>query len=442
MPVSTPMRAGSAAAEGSGGNGRANETHLSATDTSSDMPDTSRCISTATWAVPLAAMFGTQFAAAFPLRILPVLAPLATAEAGIAESAIGYLATLAAGGSMIAAFVTGRLVARFGTVATLQAAMCLGVAAAAFQSLPLAWAFAAGSILAGFSDGPTPIGGNDALQQTAPERSRNLLFSIKMLGGPLGGLAAGLALPQVASFGTWRAGPALAAGVPFAMLLFILATSRRWPAPQAPISRLQTAPIAFLGPIRALLSLRYARRLALIGLFLALSQGAWYTFYVSYLVHELGRTLIFSGAMVSVALGSVIAGRLVVAALADVTGKGELILLLLCITSGIPWTTLIVCTDATPDIYLIVNAILFGLTLGGWVGLQHAEIARTTPQDMITDVSSAAVFLMFLGLTLSGAIFALTMGLSGGYRLGFSGLAVLAVLIGIGLLPACIANRT
>jgi hypothetical protein len=52
-----------------------------------------------------------------------------------------------------------------------------------------------GTLLIGVSIGPPSSAGMDVVQRFAPPRHRNLLFSVKQAGVPLGGVIAGLLLP-------------------------------------------------------------------------------------------------------------------------------------------------------------------------------------------------------------------------------------------------------
>lgn len=381
-------------------------------------------------------MFGAQFAAALPLRLLPVLAPIATEAGGIGEAAIGYLATLGAAGSMVAMLFAGRLVGRFGPAATLQVAMALCLAAALFQTEPVLWCLVIGSVLAGLADGPTSVAGNAALQQAAPPRIRNILFAVKMLGGPLGGAAAGFMLPRIVEAGSWRSGPLSAAAVSLAVLVFLMATSRGWARPLG-----QGAAPLPSSTLRAqfaqVLALPDARRLIAVGFVLSYAHGVWIIFYVSFLSRDLGLSPAFSGELMALAFGSIILARLVMSALADATGQGEMVFYGICLASGVPWLMLALSTGHTPFALLAANAVLFGATLGGWIGLQHAEIARATPTHLITDASGAAVLAMYLGLMLAGASFAALASWPGGFRVGFFGLCAVAFVVGLAMILRC-----
>jgi len=380
--------------------------------------------------VPTMAMFLAQFATAFPMRILPMLAPLMMASTGIEANAIGYFSTVAAAGAMSSALLSAHLVDRYGSPRTLQIALLVGAVATIFlaQSQPLLLFF--GSFMAGLADGPTPSTGNADLQRSASLHLRNTLFSIKMLGGPLGGMAASLLLPAVALHAGWGASAMMAGAVALCVCAVIFLSENYWPVvQQARTSDLgTTAPVA--QALRILGQTSYARRLIFAGGVLAISQGAWYAYYMTYLVQELSRSLVFSGAMISIALVSVVIARLFLAWVADISGKGQTIFSLLCLSAGLPWIALAFSTPTTPDVLIMALSVLFGVCQGGWLGLQHAEFARTTSSADIAEVSGTATFVMFAGLAASGALFAGLAHLTGGYHIGFAALSCMTLLLG------------
>ena len=368
-------------------------------------------------------MFLAQYAAAFPLRLLPILAPVVSGVAGFSEALVGYLAATVSIGALTGSLFVGRLEARFTAVGTLQLTMLLSALAALCMTQPSVWAFFLGCFLAGLADGPTPAAGSADLQRCAPDGLRSTLFSAKMLGGSLGGMSAGLAFPYVAGRWGWEFGPWLAAGVALGVLCYLSMTATVWPRPAPHIAPRR-------GWKFAVPKLPYARRLAAIGAIMSVTQGVWFAYYVSFLVRELGHSVAFAGAMVSVSLFSVVMSRVGLALLADVTGQGQRILALVCLSAGLPWLGLCITTPQTPQTLIVALSVLFGATVGGWVGLQHAELARTTPNENLADATGFATTLMFLGLALSGVIFSSVITVTRGFVAGFAGLAALSLITG------------
>ena len=375
-------------------------------------------------------LFLVQFSAAFPLRLLPIVAPTAFVAAGMNPASVGYFASIAALGALVGAVALPWLQARIGTLATL--ALCMAGAALAAISIRGGTfiLFALGSFLAGLADGPTPAAGSAELQRAAPARYRTRLFSFKMLGGPLGGMSAGLLFPLAVSYYSWQAACWLASGVAVLTIVYFLATHRSWrispnAQPAATTSRLT------LQGLKDVLSSPQTRRLAVVGVVMAFVQGAWYAYFVTFLVTEVGVSLTFAGAMLSIALIGLVLSRVLLSILADVLGRGDIILAFLCLATALPWLALLRLDPASTPFQIIIVSIMFGATVGGWVGLQHAELARIMPNALILTAASLMAFLMFLGLTLSGVVFALALDVSGGYGFGFVSLAIMSALAGV-----------
>jgi MFS family permease len=78
-----------------------------------------------TWVAALAATLLMQAVASFLGQILPVVAPLLTASAGLPGESIGLLSGLTAAGTVLVLLFSGPLLARFGPVRALQAGAML-----------------------------------------------------------------------------------------------------------------------------------------------------------------------------------------------------------------------------------------------------------------------------------------------------------------------------
>src|SRR5690606_23034631 len=76
--------------------------------------------------------------------------------------------------------------------------------------------------LMGLSGGVTTPAGSEVLQRYSPPEKRNLIFSIKQAGVPLGGVMAGLAIPAVVALAGWRSALFACAG------LVLLVTVLTW----------------------------------------------------------------------------------------------------------------------------------------------------------------------------------------------------------------------
>lgn len=384
------------------------------------------------------ALFLAQFACAFPLRLLPILAVFAFVDAGISPSLVGIFASVSAAGALTGSIAVIWLQPALGSVRALQLAVLMaGLSALCMSGASPGW-FLLGSFLAGLADGPTPSLGSAELQRSAPTRLRTSFFSVKMLGGAAGGLTAGVVFPLVAQVDTWRHACWVSAMVALSVVFHIAMTARHWPQPSGTVRLADPATSRYsLGAIRTVWQLPSARRLALLGAVMSVVQGVWYAYYVTYLVEELGQSLVYAGMMMSLSLLGVILSRIVLSLVADAIGNGGRILGWTCLCAAVPWIGILMVGPASVAVMVPLLSVLFGATLGAWIGLQHAELAGSMPPELILPAAGLMTFLMFLGLAASGILFATLLRLTHSYDAGFVALALICLAVG-----ACQINRT
>jgi MFS family permease len=146
---------------------------------------------------------------------------------------------------------------------------------------------------------------------------------------------------------------------------------------------------------------------------------------------DLGRTVTLAGALVSTAAAGIVVSRIAFGALADALGSGARLYAIVCAGSCLPWTALALTTPGTPDAALFAIAVLFGATVGSWVGLQHAELARATPNADFAEAAAAVTFVMFAGLTASGVVVTLAAAATGGLAACFVALGAMGLAVGL-----------
>ena len=251
------------------------------------------------WLAALATMVAVQTATAFLSRVPPTLAPALAAERGWSDSVVGYLASFGTAGSMLFLVIGAPLLRRLGSIRSLQVGLVFGILGLVLLLPPWTSAACLASLLIGFGYGPSSPAGNDVLQRTAPHARRAMVFSIKQAGVPLGGVLAGILLAPVAAALGWRLSLVLAG---LLVAAAILAAQPMRPAIDADRSRRQPlTPAAFLSPanllspLTALTASGPLLRLAAAGVCLALVQGIWFTYLVTYGVSVLGYDLAAAG---------------------------------------------------------------------------------------------------------------------------------------------------
>jgi MFS family permease len=389
------------------------------------------------WLSALAATLLLQATAAFLTRLVPTIAPAAMPAFGWSETAIGYLAAVTTFGS-IAFLLTGNpLIRRVGPIRALQIGTLLGALGVAVLALPIVIAPIVGSFLLGVGYGPSTPAGSEILQRHAPPRHRNLIFSIKQAGVPVGGVLAGLALPPIAEAAGWRATLVFSFAVAVLTALAVQPLRARIDA-----ERSRHQPLGFgavfgaqniARPLRSLWSAPSLPRLAFVGACFAVGQGCWFAFLVTYLVTELRLSLTAAGLVFSVMQATGVFGRILLGWVSDRLGSGLPTLRAVAVTSAGTSLALALTTPGWPAWTIALLAGIGGVTVSSWNGVQIAEVARVAPRRLIGETTAGSTILIFLGYIAGPSAFAMLVASTGRFDAAFLAvaLATSAALLGL-----------
>jgi MFS family permease len=400
------------------------------------------------WLWPLVATLAIQITSAFLSRMIPTLAPALMAEVGWPETFIGYLASLNTVGSIVFLIAGAPLIARAGPIRSLQIGLGLGAVGLIALVMPVPLAPVAGALLIGVGYGPSSPAGSDILQRHAPARHRNLIFSIKQAGVPIGGVLAGLLLPTLANLAGWRVAFALAALLAVGTIAAVQILRERIDVERDRDLRLR--PGVFLSlenlrrPFDALKGASDLKRLAFVGACLAIGQGTWFAFLVTYLVTRLDLTLSEAGAIFAVMQATGIFGRIFLGWLSDRLGSGLITLRFVTVASAASSLILSFTTASWSMSWLMVIAAIGGITVSSWNGVQIAEVARLAQAGRIGDTAAGATILIFVGYVIGPSAFSVLLALTGRFDWGFAAVglvtgAALPMLFGLGKRARCSA---
>jgi predicted MFS family arabinose efflux permease len=182
-----------------------------------------------------------------------------------------------------------------------------------------------------------------------------------------------------------------------------------------------------MAPLRTVFATPAVARIGMTGSTLAITQGAWFAFMVTFLVSEAGLTLTQAGLLFAVMQATGIPGRILLGYIADRAQSGRMTLMLVGIVSAITSLGLAFIKPGLPMPLLIAFFAIAGVTVSSWNGVQLAEVARLSPREALQDTSSGATVLIFLGYVVGPAGFALLQQISGSYTPGLIAIAVLAL---------------
>jgi MFS family permease len=373
-----------------------------------------------------------QTTSAMLLRMLPAIAPALMADFGFAVPTIGYLAAMSSIGSIVFLVVGAPLIRRAGPIRALQVGLALSAIGAALLALPVVATAVLACALIGLGYGPSPSAGSDVLQRYAPPRHRNLVFSIKQAGVPLGGVLAGLVLPALVEGFGWRAALVFGVLVSIATVLAVQTLRAQVDSERDRSQRIGVA--AFLAfdnimrPVRALRAAPALPPLLAAGICFSLGQGVWLTYLVTSLVTNFGMSLPAAGFVFAITQVTGVFGRVLLGWVSDRLGSAVLVLKAVAILAGATTVALALASPAWPFWAHCLLAGIAGVTVTSWNGLQLAEIARAAPRSLIAETTAGATVVVFMGYVVGPSAFGLLVAATGRFDVGYLVVAAFSLL--------------
>ena len=371
---------------------------------------------TKVWLIPIATLLLLQTSSAFLNRIIPIIFPALAKEFAWDDSLIGYLTAANNFGALVILLTGMSLMHRLGSIRTLQWSLLLGALSVGLFFLPLLTLALTTCLLIGISMGIASPAGSDVLQRFSPPESRNLVFSIKQAGVPLGGVIAGLLIPFLVVLSGWRLALACSG------LIVAVSVWRTWrwreqidePVEIREAARRKHRGVAGVTrPLRALLGQPGLLRMAVAGVLLSANQSCWFAFMVTYLIVKLHYSLILAGLGFAVMQTSSVAGRIVLGWLADLTKAPRIILVTAAVISALTTVLLALATPDWPVWTIMILSVAAGLSVSGWNGVQIAEIARRSRPGQVADTAAGASVLLNCGNMAAPSLFSLVAGIVG-----------------------------
>ncbi len=388
------------------------------------------------WLLPIVAIFVLQTTASFLARFIPIIAPAVSEEFRWGGSSIGYLTAANSLGGLAILIGGSTLLRQVGGMRTLQWSLVLGAASMAFflnSSMGIALA---ACFVMGLSNGAANPAGSEVLQRFSPPGKRNLIFSIKQAGVPLGGVIAGLIIPAMVAPAGWRTALfvcALLVIAPTLMTWRISArldetpASGRWHFSMPNLQSLHNLRV----PLQSLLDNPGLWKMSIVGSLFAVSQTCWFTFTVIYLIDALGFSLGLAGVVFAVMQAGGVIGRIALGWLSDYLGSATASLSVAAVFSATTTVLLGLSGPEWPIWSIIVLAFVAGCSAASWNGVQIAEVARRSPPDQISETAAGSSILVNVVNMLVPTAFAAFVAFSGRYdfAFGFAGACTLLVLV-------------
>ena len=367
--------------------------------------------------------------------ILPAVAPKVVESYHISSSLIGYQVSLISLAMLFSLVYGGNLAVRWGGCRVSQLGLVLCIAGCIVAMLPHPGFMLLSAIPMGLGYGLVSPATSQVLMRFTPPARRNLIFSVKQTGVPLGGMAAGGLAPAIAVWVGWQWALAVNA-VALAILLVLMQRGRAyWDNDRDPQAQWIADPYGGLAMVWRNRALRY---FGIAGAAYVVMQLALLTFTVIFFVEEMKLGLVQAGFILMASQMGGVAGRLFWGWVADALHDCFKALALL---GAVMTVTTLLCLTITPAWPLLASSALFfvlGTTASGWNGAFLAEVARLAPAQSVSAATGGSLFLVNIGKFLGPILFTLAYQLTGSYSSTF---ALMAIPSAAGLVCVLLARQ-
>ena len=355
---------------------------------------------------------------------LPAIAPEIGAGLGVSPALIGYQVLIQYVFGMLSSLMAGGFVIRFGAWRASQLALLVFVAAHLLfltGSVPM---IVLGSVALGCGYGLVTPGASHLLNKIVTPANRNLVFSIRFTGVPLGGIAAGLVAPPAALIFGWQQSVLIVIGVALVLAAAMQPLRARWDDDRSPSARLIRGP---LGDMKMVWNLAPLKWIALFGFCMSAVQTTLTTYTVTMLVEDLGYTLVAAGVGLSTVQFASVFGRVAWGWLADRVGSGLAVSGLVALIAAVCAGVTCLLTPGWPAAMVYTLCFGFGLVGMGWNGVFASEIARLAPVGKVSGATGACMFITFSGVFLGPVLFVAMHARTGVYTSTFALTAAIAL---------------
>lgn len=336
---------------------------------------------------------------------LTAIVPMVVTDVGLDVHFVGYQISLIYVAGTLASAYAGRTIERFGALAVEQ--LCLATFAIGllcFATGRLEW-MVVGSLVIGVGYGWQNPAASQLLAGVVRPHTRNIVYSLKQAGVPLGGVVASLAVPALAAFFDWRLVLGISALVPVAVLVLLHVMSSAQDRARPPV-RAFGQRSGFIADQKILWANPSLVALALIGFFYSAVQLSLSAFAVTTLVEDGAWPLVSAGAVAAAMQFAGAGGRIVWGFVADRLGGGMGVLALLGVFGGLGSIALLFAIDGPAWIQILLFVWL-GLVWLGWNGVLLAEVARHADVDQVGQATGSVLVYVFIGVIVGPASFAL-----------------------------------
>lgn len=353
--------------------------------------------------------------------VIPAIAPAVAEGYGVPAYMIGYQSSLMYVGMVLSMMSGTNLTLRWGAARAMQFGLLLVALSSAAIAVGSVALLVPASMVMGVGYGLLTPAGSHVLLRFTPTGIRNLIFSIKQSGVPLGVVVAALLGPAIAVRFGWQAALLACAGVSMAMIALLQPWRAMIDDERDPGVALIANPV---GPVRVMWGTKPLRYLVLAASLLAWSQVCQHSFTVNLFFDDLKFPLVEAGYMLMVAQLGGFVGRPFWGWVADRmrdSRRTMTVLVVILASAEIATATL---GSGWPVAAMVLLFFVFGATASGWHGAFLAEIARLSPAGRVASSTGGSLVLTNANSVIAPLVFAnVFVGLNS-YALTFGLLAV------------------
>lgn len=371
----------------------------------------------------LTVTLGIQAMAVIAVLAPTVIAPVIVDALGLPNSAAGIYIAFIYISAICSALYSGTLISRWGAIRVSQAGLVLCAFGLAMSTTGNMACAIAGAIIAGLGYGPITPASSHVLIRTTPRHRLSIVFSIKQTGVPVGGIAAGLLIPQQQlAFGWVWALMSVSIGCVATALIAQLVRPGLDAGRDPYVKR--SLLVSLLEPVQLVTSHHQLRVLAACSFVFAGMQLSLTTYLCSYLNLSLGWSLLAAGVALSITQAAGMVGRIIWGLIADAGFGARRTLVVLNILMILSCFGTAMFASDMPRYWIFVILMLFGASAVGWNGVFLGHIARLAPEGKASLVTGGALAFTFFGTVCWAPLFGLLADATSDYRVSFLAFSV------------------
>jgi MFS family permease len=333
----------------------------------------------------------------------PVLASHIAAARGWNVAAISLYAPITYFVGFMVNFRIARLLSLFGGMGLSLVLVALGAAGLLCLLSVDVFVVALTPLLVGVMVGAMNPASSQILGPRITPHTAGLIMSLKQTGVPIGGALAGLVIPVIVAWhGDWR-DSVIALAALSAVTIAVLAPTVSWLNGQRP--RAPTKAYQPFDPVKNLWAMPGMGRLLLAGSAFSAVQLSLRSFFTVYLMEDLGFDLTTAGLAFSATQLAGIFGQVGWAVVSDriMTAHSVMgIVGFLMAAGGLLTASL---EASWPAAAILVVAVLYGVSAGGFIPIVLAEVARRATAEEVGALTGGANLFLIVGVLVGPLLF-------------------------------------